>query len=229
MMHMRITPAATPEPPVRYGQRRLNPLALALAAGLHVGLLVLLLTFRGPLTEVVRQPRVIVYDVKLEPPPPPPEAQPNRPVTEPSPAAVHVPRPPIALPLPPPAIATTEEPLPPAQPVAEAGPKVAPAPAPAPPPPVAGGDLSSSMIHAPPPRYPHESRRKREQGTVVLTVLLATDGSVTDVRVARSSGYARLDEAARKAVRNWRWSPMLRAGVAVEVRGTVEIPFVLTG
>lgn len=223
MMHMRVTLAATPEPPARYGQRRLNPLALTLAAAIHVGLLVLLLTFREPITDAIRQPQLTVYDVKLEPPSPPPEEQPDRPATEPSPAAVHVPRPTIALPLPPPAITTTEEPLPRPQPVAEPTPQVAPAPAP-----IAGGDLSSSMIHAPPPRYPHESRRKREQGTVVLTVLLSTDGSVSEVRIARSSGYVRLDEATRDAVRKWRWSPMLRAGVAVEVRGTVEIPFILT-
>jgi protein TonB len=68
--------------------------------------------------------------------------------------------------------------------------------------PVAAGDLSSSMIHAPPPRYPRESRRRHEQGTVLLAVLLATDGSVETLRIARSSGYRRLDEAALDAVQN---------------------------
>jgi protein TonB len=85
------------------------------------------------------------------------------------------------------------------------------------------------MVHAPPPRYPIESRRKREQGTVILAVVLTTDGTVADVRIARSSGYSRLDEAARGTVKKWRWSPTVRGGVAVQVRGTVEIPFVLTG
>ena len=39
---------------------------------------------------------------------------------------------------------------------------------------------------------------------------------------------ARLDKAALDAVRRWRWSPMLRDGQAVAVRGLVEIPFTLT-
>lgn len=85
------------------------------------------------------------------------------------------------------------------------------------------------MISATPPRYPHESRRKREQGTVVLMVLLAVDGTVADVSISQSSGSARLDDAALKAVRRWRWSPTRRNGDPVMVRGLVEIPFILQG
>lgn len=85
------------------------------------------------------------------------------------------------------------------------------------------------MIHAPPPKYPRESRRRREQGVVLLAVLLSAEGRVAEIRIARSSGHSRLDTAARDAVRGWRWSPTLRDGVAVQVSGTVEIPFVLTG
>jgi len=85
------------------------------------------------------------------------------------------------------------------------------------------------MIHAPAPRYPRESRRRREQGTVLLAVLLSVEGHVIDIRVARSSGHARLDGAARDAVGKWRWSPTLVDGVAAQVSGTVEIPFMLTG
>lgn len=83
------------------------------------------------------------------------------------------------------------------------------------------------MIHAPPPRYPHEARRKREEGTVFLELLLARDGTVADIRVARSSGYSRLDAAALEAVRRWRWSATLREGIPVQVTGQVEIPFIL--
>lgn len=68
----------------------------------------------------------------------------------------------------------------------------------------------------------------REQGTVVLRLLLHLDGTVADIRIARSSGYSRLDEAARNAVQKWRWSPTVRDGIAVQVSGVVEIPFVLT-
>lgn len=83
------------------------------------------------------------------------------------------------------------------------------------------------MIAATPPRYPQESRRKREQGTVLLLVLLAADGRVADVSISQSSGFDRLDKAALAAVRHWRWSPTRRGGAAVMVRGLVEIPFIL--
>jgi protein TonB len=49
------------------------------------------------------------------------------------------------------------------------------------------------------------------------------------VSVSRSSGFARLDKAALDAVRRWRWSPLVRGGVPVMVRGIVDIPFVLQG
>lgn len=80
------------------------------------------------------------------------------------------------------------------------------------------------MIAADPPRYPVESRRKREQGTVVLMVILGADGSVADISVSKSSGFERLDKAALSAVRRWKWSPTRRDGAAVMVRGLVEIP-----
>jgi protein TonB len=83
------------------------------------------------------------------------------------------------------------------------------------------------MISGKPPRYPLESRRKREQGTVVLALTLGLDGAVETLIVSRSSGYSRLDEAAKDAVRRWRWRPMIQQGQPVKARGIVEIPFVL--
>lgn len=93
---------------------------------------------------------------------------------------------------------------------------------------VSGGDLSASMIEAVPPKYPYESRRLKEQGTVLLDVQLATNGAVERISVRNSSGFPRLDKAALEAVRRWRWSPTLRGGQPVAVRGVVEIPFALT-
>jgi protein TonB len=90
-------------------------------------------------------------------------------------------------------------------------------------------DLGTRMISAVPPRYPTESRRQREQGTVVLELTLDADGRVAHIAVARSSGFSRLDEAALRAVRKWRWAPTMRDGQAVMVQGLVEIPFVLKG
>jgi protein TonB len=85
------------------------------------------------------------------------------------------------------------------------------------------------MVAGKPPRYPTESRRKREQGTVVLALVLGLDGAVEQISVSSSSGSDRLDRAALDAVRRWRWEPISRGGQPVKVRGSVEIPFVLQG
>lgn len=160
-----------------------------------------------------------------DPPPDQPRPEPDK-VVPPS-VAIVTPPPQVALP-----------PQPAAPQVAQAD-VVKPAPsapqaAPSAPAPVARGpenlgDLSAKMIAAKPPRYPMDSRRAHEQGTVVLSVLLSTDGRVSDVSVARSSGFARLDRAALDAVRDWRWSPLMRDGSPVMVRGMVTIPFILQG
>ncbi len=135
--------------------------------------------------------------------------------------------------VPAPIVTTVERPVlqvAPAPPVVEPAP---PRPAPPAPPAARGpenlGELSAKMIAARPPRYPMDSRRAHEEGTVVLSVLLSTDGRVTDINVTRSSGFARLDRAALDAVRDWRWSPLMRDGAPVMVRGVVTIPFILQG
>ncbi|PKU22458.1 energy transducer TonB [Telmatospirillum siberiense] len=50
------------------------------------------------------------------------------------------------------------------------------------------------------PDYPPISRRLEETGTVILEFLIDVDGTVTDSRIAGSSGHSRLDEAARQAL-----------------------------
>lgn len=75
------------------------------------------------------------------------------------------------------------------------------------------------------PRYPMESRRRGEQGTVLLRVLVGRDGLPIDVEVARSSGYRPLDRAAREAVLRWRFRPVQINGVNVQARGLVPIKF----
>ncbi|HZV56825.1 MAG TPA: energy transducer TonB [Sphingobium sp.] len=152
-----------------------------------------------------------------EVPPPPPEAAPPLPqsvVEAPLPIVQTVERPVIQAP----ALPVVADPAPP---------RPAPPAPPAPRGPENLGEISARMISSKPPRYPVESRRSHEQGTVVLSVLLSTDGRVADISVARSSGFARLDKAALEAVRDWRWSPVMREGNPVMARGVVTIPFVL--
>ncbi len=80
-----------------------------------------------------------------------------------------------------------------------------------------------------PPRYPALARQRKEEGRVVLHVIVDAQGNVASLSVARSSGSRLLDDAAVDAVRRWRFAPARRAGVPVA--GSVEVPilFRLTG
>ena len=75
------------------------------------------------------------------------------------------------------------------------------------------------------PKYPLEARRRGEQGTVVLRVLVGRDGLPVEVDIARSSGSRQLDRAAREAVLRSRFRPVQVNGIAVEARGLVPIEF----
>jgi protein TonB len=175
----------------------------------------------------VKRPPLIINLIKLPTDPPPQELLPPRQVE----AVPDAPKQPVIVAPPqvvqvavaPPQVATAPQAPPPRTVV------VAPAAQPGPSGPVAASDLSTTMISARPPKYPIESRRKHEQGIVVLSVVVDISGSVADVAVSRSSGFARLDKAALDAVRHWRWSPNVRGGQPVMVKGFVDIPFVLEG
>jgi protein TonB len=59
----------------------------------------------------------------------------------------------------------------------------------------------------PPPRYPRLARKRKYQGVVLLKVFVKKDGSVGEVRLFKSSGYAILDKSAIKSVRKWEFEP----------------------
>jgi TonB family protein len=72
------------------------------------------------------------------------------------------------------------------------------------------------------PNYPIQSRQLGEEGEVLLRVLVSSQGSPAQVELLRSSGFPRLDEAAREAVAKWRFIPGRLGGVAVEA--WIEVP-----
>lgn len=57
------------------------------------------------------------------------------------------------------------------------------------------------------PAYPELSRRREEQGSVQLKFLIAADGHVVESKIEQSSGYPRLDEAARAALSKCQFKP----------------------
>src|ERR1700753_779901 len=75
--------------------------------------------------------------------------------------------------------------------------------------PAAGCDPHPVMSTHTIPPYPELSRRMYEQGDVVLVVTIDAQGTPTDVAVDKTSGFVRLDDAARDWVRDtWRWPPL---------------------
>lgn len=79
-----------------------------------------------------------------------------------------------------------------------------------------------------PPPYPPLSRRLGEQGVVVVRVQVDEQGSPVAVAVHVSSGFARLDEAALRAVRAARFRPYMQGTRARAAYALVPIRFVLS-
>lgn len=57
------------------------------------------------------------------------------------------------------------------------------------------------------PEYPTESRRRGEEGTVVLSVEILANGTHGSISIVTSSGFSRLDQAAIAALENARYTP----------------------
>lgn len=83
-----------------------------------------------------------------------------------------------------------------------------------------------SGISQPKPKYPPAARRAGQQGTVTLSFTIGSSGTVISARIAKSSGYTLLDNAALSAIRSWRFKPARNAlGEAVSYSYTLPVPF----
>jgi periplasmic protein TonB len=77
------------------------------------------------------------------------------------------------------------------------------------------------------PRYPSGARRRGEEGSVTLNVLIGADGRTRSATVTDSSGFAELDEAARRAVLEARFTPGRHGGRSVESQARLTVIFKL--
>lgn len=75
--------------------------------------------------------------------------------------------------------------------------------------------VDAAHLNNPAPAYPPLSRRLGEQGQVLFDVYILADGTVGEIRLKVSSGYPRLDAAAREAVQRWRYVPARRGNTAI--------------
>jgi protein TonB len=144
---------------------------------------------------------ILLADTKPDIPPPP---QPK------------LPPPPKNLPTPPAYVPPVEVPVVNAAPAANAIAAVSATPQPPSPPaptaaaaksePVRTGAVVNSA-NCEKPEYPSASRRMEEEGTVSLRFLIGPDGKVIQSEIEKSSGYKRLDEAARAGLSRCQFRP----------------------
>ena len=169
------------------------------------------------------EPLMVRFITEAARPHEPPPAQPPPP-PRPAPKLVASARPTPA------AIATTPEPEP-VEPLAAPEPPAPPAPAPAveaPAEPVVPPSFVAAYLNNPGPKYPYLSRQRREEGEVLLKVLVGVEGRAREVHVERSSGSERLDAAAVEVVQaRWRFEPARRGSASVEAWVLVPIIFQL--
>ena len=161
------------------------------------------------------------------PPPPPPKPQPKPVVRKaPMPKAIADPTPRPNAPV---GVIEPQPPAPPLAPPAPPAPPTPPSPPPAPPAPPAMQLPSSNAdyLNNPKPVYPAMSKRLGEQGKTIVRVLIGVDGLPKSASIRQSSGYERLDEAARTAVMSWRYVPGKRNGVVEPMEFNVPINWVL--
>jgi TonB family protein len=89
---------------------------------------------------------------------------------------------------------------------------------------VGGGVSAPRPIYSPDPDYSEEARKAKYQGTVVLWVIVGSDGRPHDIRVYRSLGMG-LDEKAIEAIRTWKFEPARKDGIPVAVQVNIEVSF----
>ena len=83
------------------------------------------------------------------------------------------------------------------------------------------------LVDMRPPVYPPRCLRLGIEGRVKVRVLVGENGRPQEVTVGQSSGEASLDQAAIEAVREWRFEPAKRNGVAVRAWAIVPVEFKL--
>lgn len=94
---------------------------------------------------------------------------------------------------------------------------------PAAPVPVGGDVKSARLLHAVPPVYPPIAKSQRIAGDVKMDALVDGTGHVTAMKIV--SGPVLLHQAAKDAVKQWRYQPAMLDGKPVPMHLTVTVQF----
>jgi protein TonB len=90
---------------------------------------------------------------------------------------------------------------------------------------IGGNVQAAKLVDKVQPIYPPGAKQDHIQGTVALSVVIGTDGTVGDVSLI--SGPRELVQSAIDAVKQWRYLPTTLNGNPVEVATRVDILFSL--
>ncbi|HSB95169.1 MAG TPA: energy transducer TonB, partial [Spongiibacteraceae bacterium] len=75
--------------------------------------------------------------------------------------------------------------------------------------------------------YPSASRRLNEQGDVIIAIWVTADGTVGEVKVEKSSGFERLDEAAVTFYQKLKLLPATKDGKPIAAWKTLKVTWKL--
>ncbi|HSI56183.1 MAG TPA: energy transducer TonB [Ideonella sp.] len=219
---MQFSPSGAPR------SRRMVPFVLVCAV--HVLVISMLSTTLQRSKETVIPPIMVslTAETVAEPKPLPAVPPPKLP---PLPRQEPIVPPPIVIAQPLEGAITLPPPTSAVEPLAEAAPTSPPAPPreqQAENKPVTPPRSDAAFLNNPAPVYPSVSRRLKEEGRVLFDVYILPDGSVGEIRLKRSSGHPRLDDAALAAVRQWRYVPAKRGDEPIPYWYVQPIDFALT-
>ena len=162
-------------------------------------------------------------------PEPPPIVKPLEPVPPKTPKPVvppqAMPRPAEAKPVPKVPPKPSPDPKPQESPPPKPQPSVAIPPAPAP-------SQARIAVDKPPvprrrikPEYPRGARERGEEGDVTLELDISESGTVNDVRIIASCGFAELEQAAIQTVKRARFTPARRGNSKVPATARLTLTF----
>jgi protein TonB len=172
-------------------------------------------------------PQALQVEFLTKPPEVRPVVLPQLKLINPPPPTVAPPEIQIQTPRPPPHIKVGKMPRHPVMPapvVQIAGPPAPPAP---PRPRGFTAPVSIGVSHGCEKQYPATAVRLYQQGTTTVRFTVNTDGSVSNVYVAKSSGHEMLDDAAIRCAWSWRYRPAFENGRPVPAPWTTNVQWKL--
>ena len=77
------------------------------------------------------------------------------------------------------------------------------------------------------PVYPHKAESQKTEGWVELDFTVADSGAVKDIAIHAASNPGVFEDAAKAALAQWRYVPILKEGRPVAQRARIRIRFSL--